>query len=116
MNEIQATGTLTVSKNGVTASDTFAINVTMSGDDYVAGTQVIGTSNETIALADIGTIGWVLIKNLDSTNFVEIGDDGTNYTVKLAAGEGCLFRFSGSSINLKADTAACRVKYLVLEA
>ena len=60
----------------------FSKTVTMSSNVYTTGTQDIGTSEEFIGDATNGldgifgastALGYMLIKNVDDTNFVDIG-------------------------------------------
>ena len=53
------------------------------------------------------------MKNIDATNFVEVGLTGS-YTIKLLAGESAVFRADGA-LYAKADTAACDVEYIIVE-
>lgn len=113
-NELKITGRIVYSPtvSGMQGVDTEALEkfVTMTGSDYVSITQEIGTTEEALDIpADIGTLGYVLIINLDSTNFVEIGLTGS-YTIKLKAGEFCLFRADSNSLYGKADTAAVDIQ------
>lgn len=74
------------------------------------GYVTIGTSEEEVAFAELSTKGWVLIRNLDATNFVQWGFATTVYGGKLLAGETAgPFRLNATSLFLKADTAACKV-------
>ena len=54
-----------------------AVTITMTGTDYMQSTQLIGTSDEAITMEEIGTLGWVMIENLDATNFLDIGLTGS---------------------------------------
>lgn len=114
-NELTITTQLTFSKGGASLSKVERITMDVTGTLYETKVLNIGTSNEAIAKGDMTTVGYVLLKNLDGTNFVLAGDDGTNYPVKLLAGDACLFRLNGTTLNLKADTAACDVEITMLE-
>ena len=90
----------------------------ITGVDVQAGTQVIGTTEEEITVAsDLGTPGYMLIINVDPTNFVQLGPATTVYMVALKAGEFALFRLDAgaSSLFAKADTANVTVQYWLLE-
>lgn len=116
-NEINTSTNLTFSKNGSPPVQwSTSGNVTVAGSYYSNGIVSIGTADESLPLADVGTIGFVCIKNLDATNFVLIGADGTNYPLKLLPGEECKTRWNGAAVHAKADTAACKVAYLIVEA
>lgn len=92
-----------------------------SGADGVTNIQVIPTTANGTAFvvpAAIGTCGWALFKNLDATNYVEVGvqSGGTFYpTVKLKAGEVALFRLASNAPYGLANTGSVSVEYTILE-
>lgn len=92
-------------------------NIVTVGDETSEGVQEIGTTEEQITIpTDIGTPGVLWIKNLDPTNFVQLGHATTAYLVRLDPGEVNVFRLdAGASLFLKADTAACRVQFKLFE-
>ncbi len=74
------------------------------------GYLTIGTSEESEAFSELATVGWVILHNLDDTNFVEWGFATGAYGGRLEAGEKALFRLNPSTtLYLKANTAACKV-------
>lgn len=81
------------------------------------GTVTVGVTEETIDFGDAaGSLGYVWLKNLDATNFVEWGplEAGTGGAMvvagRLKAGEISCLRLSPSQTYLiKADTAPCKV-------
>lgn len=92
---------------------------TVSGTDYVEGTQSIGTSEEALNLGDCAAGGYLIIKNTDPTNFVTLrAGTGVVDTIKLKPGRVACFPLDptdASAPYLIADTAACVVQYLVVE-
>ena len=121
-NEITLTAGLTASKtSGAIASGTLTKQQTMTGDDMVAGTQLIPTSDEALILGDItGAPGALMIKNLDTANFVELSlATGANFDASrfliLRAGAICLFQPQSATIYAQADTAAVRVQVWAVE-
>lgn len=116
-NELSLIVTLNFSKGGAKLLRTENIKVDVTGDSFTGGTQSIGTSEEEIAQgAEVGTPGYLLIKNLDDTNYVEIGSTTGVYDVKLLAGEVALYRHNSGTIYAKANTSACLVEYYLIEA
>lgn len=92
--------------------------VDMTGEGFVLHRQTIGTSAEAVTIpSDIGTAGWCRIRNRDATNYVtlRIGSGGSDFA-KLLPGEYALFRLASSSLYAVANTAACEIEYLILEA
>jgi len=90
----------------------------MTGDDLINATQVIGTTSELVSFGEItGAPGEVVIKNLDSTNFIELGGDSglTVFKIKLLAGRTTIFQPSSATLYAKADTAAVRIQILANE-
>lgn len=80
------------------------------------GYVTIGTTEESIAFGELGTLGWLFMKNLSATNYVEWGFATTVYGGRLEAGEIALFRLNPSTtLYLKANTAACKCVVYALE-
>ena len=87
--------------------------------------QSVGTSEEAIVLGEVsGQLGYAFFRNLDPTNFVELRFvTGSTKCIRLdpdinADGKGgfAIFKF-GSGVSapyLIADTAACKVRYLLV--
>jgi hypothetical protein len=124
--KVKVTYTPTATNQVAISPGEFTKTISMSGSDHLSGTQSVGTSEEIIGdatngfLTDIGTAGWILVKNLDSTNYVEFNSDAApaaNYTLRLDAGEFCVFRLGQANAILrgKANTAAVSIQYWVWE-
>lgn len=98
-------------------TETIKVVTDMTGDDVAMGTIDVGTTEETwTPPTDIGTAGILMVRNLDSTNFVSIGIATASYLVKVLATEVAMFRPTGTTLYLKADTAAVRLQYWIAEA
>jgi hypothetical protein len=78
------------------------------------GTVNVGTTEETIAFGDI-TPGYVIIKNLDSTNFVDFGNATGNLQFSIPAGGVALFHIRTGTLYMKADTAACNCQIIAID-
>jgi hypothetical protein len=120
-NEIQVSLSLTVSKNGASATASESITQTMSGDQFLNSVQIIGTSNEVLNFGDVTAGGWVVCKNLDATNYVEIFLDSGNaqLVAKLlpgasGAGEACKFK-PGAAVYARANTAPVNLQVFTCE-
>lgn len=92
-----------------------AASIDQTTEGLEGGIFEIGTTEETVALAEIGTPGWAWLQNLDTTNYVEIGPAAGSYLVKLAAGEGHPIHLSTATLYCKADTGAVKLEVRVLE-
>jgi len=115
-NELTLTVGMTFSKGGAEGQRSDSIQVTVTGDAFNHNVQEVGTTEEELAQNTIlGTPGYLFVKNLDATNYVEIGTTTTKYAVKLKAKEIALFRVDGTTIYAKANSAACNVEYWLIE-
>lgn len=92
----------------------------IAGKNYAGGTMAVPTTSggTAIPLASLGSLGWAMFKNNDSTNYVDIlvATSSTD-VLRLYPGEVALFRF-GSGITAPAaiaHTATVLLQYLILE-
>ena len=118
-NEITLTAALSVVKSGVSISGQVnSKSITQAGDQSLGNVQIIGTSTEALTLGDVVTIGYLYLKNLDSTNFVEFDLNtpvaGTAFC-KLLAGEAAVIPTRQTTIYAKADTANVNVNVVAIE-
>lgn len=116
-SELRVSVNLNFSKSGARVSKSYAATIDVTGDSFVSGVLSIGTTEEELTqLADLGTPGYVILKNLDATNYVEFGSTTGVYDIKLQAGECALYRHNSATLYAKANTAACLVEYTIIEA
>ena len=118
-NEIKVRIGLWVSKGNVSEdvaeTDQY---LTMTGDHLVHQTQEIGfAAAEALNVGEITTVGWAYFRNLDATNYVQIGYDDTGFkpTIKLKAGEYCVCRLGQDAPYAQADTGAVDLEYILIE-
>lgn len=113
--ELQIQGQLAFSKAGAALSTIFTnAYFDVSGSVGIKNEISVGTSDETLALGDISTIGWVYMKNLDATNYILAGADGTLYNNKMKPLEPMFVRWNGAAIHVKANTAPCLMEYMLI--
>jgi hypothetical protein len=113
-NELTVTTSLSYSKSNDTVNRSKSSQITVSGSVRASGVQVIGTSEETLQIGDVTSVGVVFIQNLDPTNYVEVAAvPSERFSIKIKAGEGYPFRATGNTIYLRANTAAVKVAYEV---
>ena len=113
-NELTIQTTAQYTKNGATFNRTPAsFTITVAGDNVQAGIVSVGTSPEAIPLGDIATPGYLLVHNLDATNYIQIGYDATGFkpTVKVAAGKWGIFQLDPTVPQWQANTGACLVEF-----
>lgn len=117
-DEIRVNVALTVNNGNL--RDSFAKSYTADQSAEggpTPGYVTIGTTEEENALSELSTKGLCIIQNLDDTNFVEWGFSTGVYGGKMLAGETAgPFRLNGTSLFLKADTAACKCVIRAYEA
>ena len=119
-NEITLTGTASVSNGNFKFTwRPGSLSVDQTNGLVSGGVQTIGTSEETVSISgDLTSYGYMFVRNLDDTNFIEIGPDSTGIVdfIKLLAGEWGIFPIKGGiTVKAQADTAACNLEYYVLD-
>jgi hypothetical protein len=106
-------------------NDSFSRTISFNADQSAVGGPTpgvlsIGTSHEALTTNDLTNKGWAVLKNLDDTNFVEVGVDvsATFYPLlKLLPGEQVQVRLSPAvTVYAQADTAAVRLDAQIFEA
>lgn len=121
-DEITVVAGLRCTKSNLLVShSTLQSNFTMTGDAVSRNVQSIPTTAAGTALSiatAVGTAGYAFFRNLDATNFVEIGVQvgGTFYPVlKLFPGEYGVARFSVLTLYARSDTAATLLDFSMIE-
>ncbi len=120
-NEITATFSM-IYANGESEDNIAPIQTTtdQTTEGVYSNTQTIGTSAETVVIgADIVAHGMCFVKNLDATNFIEVGPDSTGIVnfFKLLPGQWAWFPLHPSAtVKAKADTADCKLFIKLLDA
>lgn len=118
-NEITITANLSAVKGSLSVRKDSTLRVTMAGTASMDNVQNIGTAYEQIVIpAEIATAGYAWVRNLDTTNYVEIGVvvAATFYPLMvLKAGEMSLVRFATTTFYAKANTAAVNLEICLLQ-
>jgi hypothetical protein len=115
-NEIKASVSLNVKTAlGAKIDRSASKAIDMAGESILQMTQLLAASNETIDMtnAELGTPGYVFIRNMDPTNYCSIGLT-SSYTIKLKPGEFCLFR-AAADLYGAFNTAAGYIEVIVFE-
>lgn len=115
-NEISQSGTLRYAASPTAASISISFAADQTGDKFAAGIQAVGTAEEVLDKNDIGTIGFIGIRNADDTNFIQVGAIAANYSIKLLPGEGAVMPWRASNVYVKANVASCDMEFLLIEA
>lgn len=120
-NEISYNYSLSVAKTNLANSKSAQGSITLNGSHYSAGAMNVPTTagGTAIPLGSVATNGTAFFKNLDGTNYVEIGVQvtGTFYPlIRLKPGEPASLRISPSAVPYAlANTAAVALEYLINE-
>ena len=117
-DELKLNFNLRFTKGGASVRVSDNVSVDVTGDAYTAGVQEIGfAAEEEIAQgADLGTPGYVVIRNLDALNYIMVGATTLVYCVRVNAGEFAIFRNNGSTLYAKAVGGNCLIEYFIFEA
>ena len=111
-DEIQLTARLYASKLGAyLPSVTYTKSTTMVGTDMESQTQIIGLTVEALDVpVDVTSPYKLLISNLDTTNYVEMGFVSGTYTMRIPAGETLLMPYVSATLYLLANTSSVTVQ------
>ena len=110
------TPTLTLSSSDATA-DALSITVTdtlttTNPAVNIARASVLHTGETVLIASSVSAVNYVYLKNIDTTNFINIKTDAGVTIMKLSAGEFAFFPLNGSTgIEAQADTATCVLEY-----
>jgi hypothetical protein len=91
------------------------LTVTGSGGHHMLDEVVLSTSDSNLSKGNVGTIGRFFAKNLDVTNNILIGSDGTLYPIMLKPGEWISGRWNAAAFHAKSAAGAPKLKYLLVE-
>lgn len=79
----------------------------------------VGTSEEDLVIGDVGTLGLMMLRNLDSTNYVQIGKKvagAMEASMRLSPGIPMVIKSEpGITWTAKANTASCKVLVKIWE-
>lgn len=116
-SEIEVRARLTGNKSGASVAIEGAGTFTWTGTKYQKGRQNVGTAEEALVLGDSAAGGWVMIKNLGPTNYLQVkAATGATPLIRINVDEFALFRLdSGASAPfVQANTGAVEIEYVVM--
>lgn len=117
-NEITASASLSVAKGGATISGSGSKTADMAGDQMLSNVQIVTTSAAALVVGSVVTVGYIWLKNMDATNYIEVALDSavsTQIFAKLLAGDVTLIKAATATIYVKANTASCNLAVAVSE-
>lgn len=119
-NEINYFGSLSVSKGNLSFRiDGANATADLAGVRVNRTVQNIGTTYEAIAVGDLATVGFAFFKNLDATNYVEVGGENSATFVpvlRLLPGETAGPVRLSVAPHARANTAAVNLDVTICEA
>lgn len=86
----------------------------------IGGVQSIGTATnaEVLAMGDVTTAGYCTLRNLDTTNYIDVGTGtGTSFvaSMRLKAGQVAIAPLHPTNVpSARANAAACNLQYFIL--
>ena len=88
-----------------------ALSITQTGTGGpTPGVRTIGTTEVSETFTELTNEGWVILQNIDATNYVRWGFSTGVYGGRLRPGEYAVFRLNpGTTIFLFANAEACKV-------
>ena len=89
--------------------------ISIAGIHFIHDKLTLTTTDATLNKGNVGTIGFVYLRNLDLTNNALFGADGTNYWLSLLPGECGLFRWNATNIHGKSSAATVPIEYFMVE-
>lgn len=116
-NEITAgVSLLYTHPSGVTENVILSVLRDSANAGKTVATQKIGTVEEQFAFVDVTDARFIVVQNIDTTNFVQVGTAAGQYSIKLKPGDPALFPPNANALFLKANTAECKVSITVVSA
>jgi len=120
-DEITIIAGISVAKSNLSATiPTTSSTVDLSGTKFIRNCQAVGTTYEAVSVGDLSSAGWCMIKNLDTTNYVEFGVEvsAAFYPfVKILPGETAgPFKLATLSAFARANTASVVADIFITEA
>ena len=108
-NEINIQAVLTVQMANSPAMQAAGTkDITQTAKRCSVNVQNIGTSAELLTYGDVATVKYVLVKNMDATNYVQLALDSgfTQIFAKMLPGEFCLIPTNQNNVYARANTTA----------
>lgn len=94
------------------------LRIDVTGDKHLDMVQEIGTAAEVLTLGEAAVGGYMLLENLDPTNYVEIRPgEALADLIRLNAGDIALFRTAADAVPWgAANTAAVDLRIIIIPA
>mgnify|MGYP001417027538 FL=1 len=120
-NEVKISLSITAEKNGAKFTRTESFMDDMTGDAWSTGVKDITAAGEQLTDLDVGTYGWIFVKNLNTDNALYIDIQSSQNTAddnlcRLYGGESTILKTAGLT-QLWADSSSGTqsVEYAIIE-
>lgn len=102
--------------SGISYLQNISVSTTPAGNQALQNIQTVGTSTEALLLGDVGTIGYIIVKNTDSTNYCDVAVDNADAApiAKILAGGIAVIPASAATYYAKANTSAVALLVILL--
>ncbi|SRR6266540_1987580 len=116
-NEINIQAILTVQRFTPALQGAGNKDITQTGTHGITNVQNVGTAAELLTFVDVATLGYLFVKNLDATNYMQLALDSgfAQIFAKIRPGEFCLLPANQNTVYAKANTAAVDVMVVAAE-
>ena len=115
-DELTVSAGLSYLNSGVAISHPTATDkVTISANFALRSIYTVPLAGASLPLGGITTAGYVLVENMDATNYVLLGNSGDTLPIQVRAGERQTFRFAPGIVPyVIADTAPVVIDYMLV--
>lgn len=118
-NELRVHTSLQLRDGNARTEDTGTVQVSPSAKKAISKTVSVTTSAAALDFTGLTAARYIALRNLDTTNYVDIGPDNTGTMVgliRLLAGESCMLPLKPSTtIKAQANTATCSVQMMACD-
>jgi hypothetical protein len=113
--ELKNTGRLNFAKDGALFQVSGSSTIDVTGQNAIKAVKQFSTTDYNFDKGNVVTIGRVFIRNLDATNSVIIGADGTNYPIKVKPLSFGDFEWNAAAVHGKSVAGTPYVEYTLIE-
>lgn len=113
-DELTVTVAMSSTKGGTTLSLSGTDKVTVSAVPAVRMVADVAVAGGALSLGAVATPGYMIIHNMDASNYINLGNSGDPLPLKVKAGEWQVFRWAtGMTPYAAANTATVQIEYFL---
>ena len=118
-NELQVLSGLVLRDGDATTEDSSTVSVSPSAKKAITKTVAVTTTAAALDFTGLTAARYIKLKNLDGTNYVDVGPDNGGTMVgliRLLSGDTCTLPLKPSTtIKAQANTATCNVQMMAVD-